>query len=390
MKKLLLIALAAVLAVAFTIPMPAMAATKKVSFYGDVRFNTYWVSKDEDYYANATGTTSGDDDSDLLYTLDGWDSRFGARFAEGPISANVEIRPTRRTESSWGFRQWWGQWDFGPAALLIGFTYTPACIAMSNGQFDSESGVYYGDFESRLRAKQIRLTVPFSMGEFVVAGVVNTGQMPDYTATAYDADNPYEHWDTDETIPNFEACLSLNFAPVTLDLYGGYARYDIVNADTDDSESVASSIYGAKVGMNFGPAYLRVQYTGSTNPANYSGGDSADLFIGNIKYGKMLFDPATGDTEDSTYKSYGATVGYKVNDMLSLEAGYFTSEVERYLQEDDTNSWYYLVAIVTPIKGVTIYPEIGVRDDEDFTNSDGVTTEQGKRTYFGAYWKISF
>jgi len=394
MKKLLLIVFAAVLAVAFTVP--AMAATKKVSFYGDVRFNTYWVQKDEDYYAYNTGSTSGDDDSDLLWTTDSWDSRFGARFAEGPISANVEIRPVRTTESSYPFRQWWGQWDFGPAALLVGFTYTPACIAMSTSQFDSEQGVFYGDFESRLRAKQIRLTVPFSMGKFVIAGIINPMVEPEYTdgtLTGGDINiattNPISPFDTDQSLPNFEACLTLNFAPVQLDIFGGYNTFDIVNANTDDSESVTSTIYGVRAMANFGPMYLRFMYAGATNPDNYSLGDSASP-ISLLKYGTMLYDPNGNIDEDSTYTSYGATAGYKINDMLSAEVGYFTSKNERYLQEEDTNSTYYLVLTVTPIKGVTIYPEIGVRDDEDFTNAGGQTTDQGSRTYFGAYWKISF
>jgi hypothetical protein len=40
-------------------------------------------------------------------------------------------------------------------------------------------------------------------------------------------------------------------------------------------------------------------------------------------------------------------------------------------------------------KGFSITPEIGVLDDGD-DEVAGVSTDEGKRTYFGAYWMISF
>lgn len=370
MKKLLFIALAAVLVVAFC--APAMAADKTVSFYGDFRFNTYYYSKSKDLYNNGLG----DSDKDLMWEPDFGDSRFGVKFAEGPLSANVELRPV----STSIYRQWWGQYDFGSWQLLIGHTYTPACVAFDMSQFDSESGVVYGDLMSRLRTNQIRLTVPFAMGKFVIAGQNNP-----LTDPSWEGAGKPTAYDTDMKLPEIEACLTLNVGPATFDLFGGYATYDAVDKATEDKQSVSSNLWGIKVHVPFGPLYVTAEYFGAKNPNNYG-----ELSSSALTYTTMLFNTTTGATTDSTLRGYGGIVGYKLNDMVTAEVGYFTQKTERYLQEKDENGTYYLVFAITPVKGLTIYPEIGVRDEKDKTDASGVTTDQGKRTYFGAYWKISF
>jgi len=359
MKKLLLIALAAVLAVAFC--APAMAAEKKVTFYGDYRFNTYWVQKSEELYNNGLG----DKDSDLLFDPDEYDSRFGARFSEGALSANVEFRPL----SASYFRQWWGQYDFGAVQLLIGHTYTPACVAFDMSQFDDESGVSYGDLMSRLRTNQIRISVPFAMGKFVIAAQNNPMTMPEFTST------PTFPTDTDMSLPEFEGCLTLNVGPAVIDLFGGWASYDLVDKSTENSASVDSNLYGIKVKVPFGPMYFTAEYYGATNPNNYgeltSGGGLVPL-----QYSSMLLDPVTGQSTDAKLKGYGALLGYRLSDMVTAELGYFTQKVERYLQEEDDNGTYYLVCAITPVKGLTIYPEIGVRDEKKIVNASGVETKR--------------
>ena len=412
MKKILLFALAALLLVAFT--APAMAATKKVSFYGDIRFNTYWVNKDSDYFNNYQNMADKSD-NDLMWEADFGDSRFGARFMEGPISANVEIRP--KDKDYGGYRQWWGQWDFGPAAILVGHTWNPACITISNSQFDSETGVFYGSFMSRLRTTQIRLTVPFSMGKLVIgllnnpavapdvvdsAKIAATGSEPkasDYTiyeeynddlknynakVAEYDFDHP-RNYDTDVKMPEIETCLTLKFSPVQVDLVGAYSRFKYEEVISSTSETVTSYFYGTRLIVPFGPFSFKALYICGQNLGNYG-----DLSTLNLNYTKMRWDVATDKSEDSDYSDYGATLGFKVNDMVSLEAGYFYQKTERYQKEEDPNAHYYLMAAITPVKGFTIYPEIGVRDEKDITDSSGKTRDQGKRKYFGAYWKISF
>jgi hypothetical protein len=374
MKKILFFGFAALLLVAFT--APAMAAEKKVSFYGDFRFNTYWYKMSKDYVTNTLGLYNPQEksESQLMYEPDFGDSRFGARFAEGPLSANVELRPV----SDSIYRQWWGEYDFGSFQLLIGHTYTPACVAFDMSQFDSESGVLYGDLMSRLRTNQIRITVPFAMGSFKIAAQNNPENDAEFTGPAY------TNYLKKLTLPEFEACLTVNAGPATVDLFGGYATYKYEDP-AGGSESVNSNLWGAKVNVPFGPLYVTAEFYGAKNPANYG-----ELTSSSLHYTTKLIDTTTGQTNDSTLKGYGGLLGYKLNDMVTAEFGYFTEKVERYAQESDDNGTYYLVFAVTPVKGLTIYPEIGVRDEKNIVAADGTKTKQGKRSYIGAYWKISF
>jgi len=375
MKKILFFGFAALLLVAFS--APAMAEEKKVSFYGDFRFNTYWYKKSDNYVSNFEGLNNPNDKSysQLMFEPDFGDSRFGARFAEGPLSANVEIRPV----SDSIYRQWWGEYDFGSFQLLIGHTYTPACVAFDMSQFDSESGVLYGDLMSRLRTNQIRVTVPFAMGSFKIAAQNNPMTDPEFDGAAP------TNVEKRMTLPEFEACLTLNAGPATIDIFGGYASYKMDDPATGDNQSVKSNLWGAKVNVPFGPLYVTAEYYGAKNPNNYG-----ELSSSSLNYTTMLLNTTTGDTTDATLKGYGGLIGYKVNDMVTAEFGYFTEKTERYLQESDDNGTYYLVFAVTPVKGITIYPEIGVRDEKNLVAADGTKTKQGKRSYIGAYWKISF
>lgn len=370
MNRFIRTVFAALLLLVFT--APATAATKKVTFYGDMRFNSYWVKKSKDLYNNGLGDT----DSDLLWGIDPGNSRAGARFQEGPLSANVEIRP----KSGVYYRQWWGQWDFGPAALLIGYTWVPTYLGFSNSEFDSHTRLLYGDLRSRLRTQQIRLTVPFSRGKFILALLDNPAVEPEWAGAGR-----YANYDTDISLPEIEARLTFKVNPVQIDLFGGYGTYKAVDASTEAGETVRSDIYGLRVIFPFGPAYLKGIWYGGTNPGNYG-----DIGTTGLKYRTMLLNTTTGKATDSDLKGYGGVMGYKINDMVTAELGYFRIRAKRYLREDDARSIYYLVFPIVPVKGLTISPEIGVRDELDFTDAAGVTQNQGKSTYVGVYWRIAF
>jgi len=374
MKKILLFAFAALLLVAFC--GPTMAATKKVSFYGDVRFNTYWVKKSDDYYAYNNGNTTGDSDSDIIWELDNPDSRFGAKFSEGPISAQVEIRPNNGSY----YRLWYAAWNLGWGTFAVGHMYVPLCLAVGQSQFDSESLVLYGSYMDRLRQEQLQLTIPFSMGYFKVAAIKPPTTLPDAT------NGTLGNVDTDVKLPQLEACLNLNFSPISVDLVGAYNSFDFVNATIDDKyDSVNSYIYGGRLKLGMGPFYFKGLLLFGTNVGN-----GGELTSSLLRYRKMLYDVGNDKSFDSDYTDYGAVVGFKINDMVTAEVGYFAQKTERYRKEQDKNRIYYIVFPITPIKGVTIYPEIGVADDQDYKTADGTKVDQGKRTYFGAYWKINF
>ena len=351
---------------------PATGSTRKVSFYGDIRFNTYWVKKSDELYNNGLGDT----DSDLLWKNDSGNSRAGVRIKEGPISANVEIRPKNGAY----YRQWWAQYDFGPAALLIGHTWVPTYLAFSKSEFDSHARLLYGDLRSRLRAPQMRLTVPFSKGKFILGLLNNPAIEPEWAGAG-----KYANYDTDVSLPEIEARLTLKWTPVQIDLFGGYGTYKAVDSSTEHSETVRSDIYGLRVIFPLGPAYLKGIWYRGTNPGNY--GDIGTL---HLNYRTMLLNTTTGQATDSNLEGYGGVMGYKINDVVSAEVGYFKIRTKRYLSEDDARAIYYLVLPIVPFKGVTISPEIGIRDEMGSTDAAGVIQNQGKSTYVGVYWRIAF
>jgi hypothetical protein len=57
---------------------------------------------------------------------------------------------------------------------------------------------------------------------------------------------------------------------------------------------------------------------------------------------------------------------------------------------EDDMSHYYINMPIFAAKGFTITPEIGVQSEEDAKSGDGVTTKQGKTTYYGVKWLIRF
>jgi hypothetical protein len=70
--------------------------------------------------------------------------------------------------------------------------------------------------------------------------------------------------------------------------------------------------------LPFGPAYLKGIWYGETNPGNY--GDIGTL---RLNYRRMLLNTTTGQATDSDLEGYGGVIGYKINDVVRAEVGYF-------------------------------------------------------------------
>jgi hypothetical protein len=93
---------------------------------------------------------------------------------------------------------------------------------------------------------------------------------------------------------------------------------------------------------------------------------------------------------------FALCAGFKVNDMLSFEAGYGYAKSERdksittnFSDDEDDCASYYINAKITVAKGFFIQPEIGKYDMKDSTVNN-VRTDDQDTTYFGAKWQIDF
>jgi hypothetical protein len=360
MRKLLVLLSAIALMVAFTVP--ASAADKSVSFYGQVWMDTYF----EDDSKELTGTNF--DDSDLRWDLnDNGTSRFGAKFKWDSMTANIEIRPY----SASMYRQWWGSWNFGGGSLLVGHTWSPlyANATITNQSHLGGSASGYGFWVGDLRQAQIRLT----MGDLILALVEPAANL---TGTGSGAG------ETDTTLPKIEALYTFKLGSITLIPFFSYQTYDEVVLATDKSYGIDSMLYGLSVKAAVGPGFVKGQIWMNTNGMEWgdyynTGGFSA------------YFDGS--DIQDVDGLGFAVTAGMKLSDTMNFEVGYGHSEyeVDRPGTYEDEASAMYAQMTIGLAKGFFIVPEIGVIDKGTHT-VNGVESEQGDMTYYGTTWKIYF
>jgi hypothetical protein len=310
---------------------------------------TFWETTSKE--ANGTNWN----DSDLSWDLQG-NSRIGANVKAGDIGGRFEYGTGVNT------RLLYGTWDFGGGRLLIGQEYTPVNLFYSNQVWGGDNdmlnvgGVYGGRnpaIEIKVAGFRVALVKP------MVSAVLGAA-------------------DTDVSVPKLEASYDLNVGPVSFSACGGYQTFKLVDA-TNHSESLDSWIIGVGARVNFGPGYIGGDVFTGRNLGNYG------MYVAGDQSAAM---DANGKIQDN--KGAGALIvgGFKVNDMLGLEAGY------GYIQGDpdisgldkDVTQAYYIQATINLAKGVFITPEFGKFDyKEDINNND-----QGDFTYFGAKWQINF
>jgi hypothetical protein len=363
MKKLFIMLAAVAMVAAFT-----ASAMAEATLYGSVRYLTYSVKQDKEW----TGT--GFDDRDTMWNM-GYLSRFGAIFKGDTVSGRFEMdaRPTPATGASdvgqMRLRLLYGTWNFGSGELLIGqnyplYNFAISSVAFTYGGLQNWGGVAY----DKPRVGQIR----FTFGDFKVAFLTPN--------TAQDGGGTYIS-DVDTTLPKVEVEYDLKLDPMAFQLVGGWQSYDAVNA-ADDSKSVSSWVIAGSGKVHFGPAYVNLALSYRVNGGNYGVWTNVDE---NATF-------VNGDFQDT--KTFGgvAALGYKVNDMVTLEAsaGYLSADYDNQGSREDTARAYALLAQIHLAPGVMIQPEFVVLDKDKVKNAAGVETEQGKETAIGVWWKIDF
>jgi hypothetical protein len=352
----------------------ATAAMADVDLYGSARFRTYWADKDSDYSA------TGFDDEDLDWRI-GYLTRWGMNFKSGDITGKVEL-DARDDPGDWGnqgdgssglgdlrIRHMYGEWNFGSGKLLIGQTFNPCTVYLSGlGYFSGGLQKFGGMGLQYFRTSQIRLT----FGNLKVAFMTpDTEINPTGFAVA----------DTDTELPRIEARYTLKLEPVTIDFMGGYQTYDVVTA-ADVEESIDSYIAALYVQANFGAAYVKAIVDYAQNGAQYG------LWSRDVVAQSAVWDGTT--MQDTECLGYGGAIGFKVSDMITIEASYMKADAEDDLLGEDEAQAYGILCKITPAPGVVIQPEIIIDDREDRTTSAGVQSEQGDATIIGVFWMINF
>jgi len=397
MKKLFVILAAVGLLVASTVP--AMAAAEW-SFYGSVRMSTFWDDTDfgnvtttfYDPGINANNTALRPDDDGLsAWGLQG-NSRIGAKVKAGDIGGRFEYGHGPNPS----LRLLFGTWNFGSGTLLIGQDYTPTTVFISNQVYGGDWDLLNVGTPYRGRNPQIKLKIGgFQLAliepDFSLVGV-NYFDSTGVTIPAGTTVNA--KYDYDYNIPEIAASYTFSFGPIKLTAYGGYLTYDEVGATVvgaswvEQETSIDAYVYGASATANMGPFYLKGDIAFGQNWNQYG------LTYMSQSYNPIrTYDVGTNllTEQDADDWCFALVAGFKVNDMLSFEAGYGYTESEQDAnQAENTAANMYLQATINIAKGFFIVPEIGKVDYKDIKSAAGAVTDQGDVTYAGMKWQINF
>lgn len=390
MKKLIIILAAIAMVGAFT----ATAAMADAELYGSARFRTYYTSSD-------SGLPGAETQNNTEWQL-GYLSRFGVNFKSDKLTGKMEFDARVATSTYDGtapsvgtgasgvgdmrIRQLWGQYDFGTFKLMIGQNFplydAPVSnIAYYSGGLQAQGGMGY----YIARTSQIRLT----MGDFRIAFLapdVSKGAPGSVAGSGYSANYNAVH----TTFPKLEVRYDMKVQNFELNFDAGYQTYEVENyseaggvvSGTQNTENINSYVLGFRGKANFGPGYAGLGLTYRQNGNNYGAwtvvSKESPIFQGN-------------DLKDATAWGVVAALGWKVNDMFTIEGNYakLHSEQDTALNNEDDNTTWALLAEIHVAPGVLIQPEFIYNDKEDVVNN-GFSTDQGNDKIFGIWWKIDF
>jgi len=381
MKKFIVLLAALAMVLGFT-----AAAMADATLYGSARFVTFYLDSEKEYVG------ADDDDEDLEWQM-GKLSRFGVNFKQGDISGKFELDSRAGKVGSMNIedgsgssyhgnlrlRHLWGAWNFGKGELCIGHRHSLWTLYVSSFGNNAGAGMahFSGSNLGYFRASQIRLT----FGNLKIAFLT-----PDTSIKPIDVDTLAEValLDTDTTLPRIEVAYKLNLDPVTLDFVGAYQSFEVeaANGDEEDVDSYGAMV---KAATNFGPLYMKGLLRWSQNGGNYGLWTHVDE--------RAYW--CDGDVEDVDAYGYAFAIGYKISDMITLEAAYAGSQSENDDidgdPEDDTQA-YGVLCKITPAPGVTIQPELMIHDKGDSDYQEYVTgdDDQGQQLRVGVFWKIDF
>jgi hypothetical protein len=342
---------------------------------------------------------------------------FGGSVQAGDVGGFVAFRPLENSihQNGGDFFQMYGTWNFGAGTLLVGKTFGPVNWFGSNMVFlDENCCLGFGGILSYVKP-MIQVSFQGDWGLFKFAALAPEppeqmwpiGGVPAFTQNATfgtpvtftnaggATGQGYLGWslETDTTLPKFEASYTNTWGPLELTLLGGWQNIEavVLTNNTEKELDLDSWVIGLGAKLNFGPFYINGDVFTGQNLGQYEftfqlGADDA-VYVADNTGGYIVDNDSVG---------FLVVAGYKVNDMLTFEAGYGYTQHELDWNgnwEDDTQG-YYLQAAITLAKGVSITPEIGVLDWKDTsiygTNPGRQDTDQGKTVWYGAQWRITF
>ena len=369
MKKLLVI----LAAIAMVGTFAATTIAADWAMYGSARMGTWYVTEDK----------KGDEEGDLAWGEQG-NARFGARVkASDAVSGRMEFGVSGGNANQ---RLLYADWNFGPGRMRIGQAYAPGNIFISNKVYGDDGnnlnfgGLYTGRQEEisfKFNIVEIALIKPSTGYESALSDAVNDPNAP--------ADPSLN---IDVMIPKIEAAVVYGQENWWVQGSLGYQTYtvkdtaDFGNGDVNVDVDITSMVYGVGGMFNMAGAYIGAVVMGGTNAGVYgSWHETAAAPTPKVSGNGSI------DIDDTTTFGWNLVVGYNINDMLKVEAGYgwIQSDNDQYDKADAAQAFYVNLPI-SLAPGVTITPEFGVEDQM----KSAADTDQGSDTYFGAKWMVNF
>jgi hypothetical protein len=268
-------------------------------------------------------------------------------------------------------RQLWGQYDFGSFKFMIGQNYPLFDAPVSGLNYYSGGLQRFGGIGYDVaRTSQMR----FTFGNFRAALL-----SPDTSKLS--PDPAFDNINT--MFPKLELRYDMKMDAFALNFIGGYQTYEVENTTTKATEDISSWVVGARAKANFGPAYAGLSLNYRQNGGNYG--------VWTVSSAETAASDTDGQIKDAKGFGFVAALGWKINDMLTLEGSYgsINGEQDTILNnEDDAIAWG-LLAKITMAPGFYLVPELIFQDNKDIT-TNGVTVDQGDATIFGVFWRMDF
>lgn len=354
MRKLLIVLAAFAFVVAYT--LPAMA-DDEWDFYGSARILTFNVTKSKEVTKNI-------EDEDFGHELSGSARTIGANVKSGDIRGRLELGGTVNLRLAYAY------WQFGAGKLLVGHDYTPLNWFPSGQVYRDASMVYYGAVYDG-RRPQVKLLL---MNDALQIALVQPNAV-----SAQKATTGVNVLDTDTSMPKLEVGYSLKLGPVNLFIFAGMNSSDdqLITGTTEQTTTIDSNVFGVGFKIPIGALYVNGDVYMATNPKNFG---MATL----PKTNQGAVAKSATEVEDCDNMTYALVFGYKISDMLTIEAGYGYTEGETSLggiTSKDAQTFTYVQLPITLAKNVVLTPEVGVIDYGDLEVTGAPAVEQGDESY---------
>jgi hypothetical protein len=296
-------------------------------------------------------------------------------------------------------RHFYGWWDVTPGfQIMVGHSTTPFSPLNPNQLVGTraEMGVHiigagYGEYYSG-RYPQVRFTFKFSDAARLAVAFVDPGRGSEVSPTA-EAGTAANF---DSKMPRIDIGVPLTFGPVKLypSMYYVEKTFDNAASGSDDS----FEIYGLSLGLsvNIGPVKIEAEGQMGQNWAN--SGDLMFVTAPTANAGGVIYDPATGDYEDSDCWAYWIDLSFKLGPgTLHLLWGQASAENDATsdaTKREGTATMYGVQMDIPLAKTFLISPEIMFYDWDD-SNKLGVgganpDYDYGKQAIYGVSFRIVF